>query len=495
MGTMTFQMPAGLSAEAVRELERTCMAGGPDNMPWPTELHFGPDRLGVTRGVDESGYLVAPWRVEGFGQLMGTSATLMERAHPYQLVTELARGKVNQVRCQAADWRTGGLQLSPALAEQIRAASLAFGRAVTAPVAESARQAQTALNLGYGAAQQLVDAYIDQVFHIRHQRQPRLETTLGCRLVPSVPEAGLNATLANCCNAVSLPLSWHTIEAEEATYHWEQADAVLAWALGQGLEVTAGPLIDFSSSQLPAWLWQWERDLASLASFMYKFVESAVRRYRNQVRRWQLTAASNWASVPALSEDELLGLTYRLGEAARQVDPTLELVVSIAQPWGEYMTLADRTHSPFIFADTLIRSGLNLSALDVEIVMGVSPRGSYCRDVLELSRILDLYALLGVPLRVTLGYPSDARSDPDADPDMRVDSGFWEGEFTPAVQAAWAGSCTALALCKPFVQGVQWVHWSDAQPHQFPHCGLVDQAGQLKPAALALQKLRSAHLR
>ena len=40
--------------------------------------------------------------------------------------------------------------------------------------------------------------------------------------------------------------------------------------------------------------------------------------------------------------------------------------------------------------------------------MGVTPRGSYCRDLLETSRILDLYALLGLPLRVTLGYPSSA---------------------------------------------------------------------------------------
>ena len=146
-----------------------------------------------------------------------------------------------------------------------------------------------------------------------------------------------------------------------------------------------------------------------MAGFMCKFVEAAVRRYRHRIRRWQLTAASNSASVLSLTEDELLGLTYRLAEAARQVDPTLEIVVGVAQPWGEYMAAAERTHSPFVFADTLIRSGMNLAALDVEIVMGPTPRGSYCRDLLETSRILDLYALLGVPLRVTLGYPSARR--------------------------------------------------------------------------------------
>ena len=79
-----------------------------------------------------------------------------------------------------------------------------------------------------------------------------------------------------------------------------------------------------------------------------------------------------------------------------------------------------RTHSPFIFTDTLIRSGLNPAAVDVEVVMGVGGRGSYCRDALDTSRLLDLYALLGVPLRVTLGYPSADGSDPDADPELAV---------------------------------------------------------------------------
>src|SRR6516165_7166403 len=111
MGTMTFQLPAGLSADAARELERTCMAGGPDNMPWPTDLRFAAGQMTVSRAVDESGYLAAPWPIDGLGVLMGTSATLIERARPYNLLVELARGKINQVRCQAADWRVGGLQL------------------------------------------------------------------------------------------------------------------------------------------------------------------------------------------------------------------------------------------------------------------------------------------------------------------------------------------------------------------------------------------------
>jgi hypothetical protein len=228
---------------------------------------------------------------------------------------------------------------------------------------------------------------------------------------------------------------------------------------------------------------------------MCQYVEQVIKRYRKRVRRWQLTAASNWASVLSLGEDELLWLTVRLAEAARQIDPTLELIVGIAQPWGEYMALEDRIQSPFIFADTLIRSALNLAALDIEIIMGIAPRGSYCRDLLETWRMLNLYMLLGVPLRVTLGYPASKALDSKADPDQRVGSGHWRGGYSPAVQAEWAAGFTALALCKPQVQAVHWVHLSDAAPHQFPNCGLLDARGNMRPALQQLRALREKHLR
>jgi hypothetical protein len=495
MGTMTFQLPLGLPADSAKELERTCVAGGPDNMPWPTELRLKPDVLAASRSVDESGYLVVPWSVDQVGRLMGTTATLMERSVPYNLLVELARGKVNQLRCQAADWKTGGLVIPDSLRQMIDDASKAFVQSVAGGNGEqSTEHAREALALGYRAAEQLVKAYTEQVFFVRHQRQARLDATLGCRLGPAQLDAKAGQLFTEAFNTVGVPMTWSAVEAEESNFDWSRVDAAVEWAADRELSVAAGPLIDFSSANLPAWLWLWERDLPSLATFMCKYVETAVRRYRNRVRRWQLTAASNNANVLSLTEEELLGLTYRLVETARQIDPSLDVVVGIAQPWGEYMAVEDRTHSPFIFADTLIRSGLNLSALDVELIMGVSPRGSYCRDLLETSRVLDLYTLLGVPLRVTLGYPSNDSADPDADPELRVGAGRWHGGFNPETQATWADAFCTLALCKPVVQGVQWVQVSDAGPHQFPHCGIVDAGGQPKPALQALTELRQKHL-
>jgi Glycosyl hydrolase family 10 len=495
----TFKLPAGLTGEAARALERTCMAGGHDNRPWPSQVRLSGNQLVVRHNVDDSGsgYLVAPWRIAGVGQLMGASSTLRERLEPYNLVLELARGKVNQIRCQAHDWIRDGINLPTSLLEQIQNLTRQFGQALISSSGEETNQAaQVVLAEAYKTADEMVRAYIDASLRSRQEVMPRLDTMLSCRLGAAIPADAQAEQLKANFHAVSIPLSWNLVEAEEGRYNWQTQDALVDWAIAQGMNATAGPLVDFSSAMLPAWLWLWENDVGSMAAFMCRYVETAVRRYANRIRRWQLTAASNCASILGLGEDELLGLTGRLVETVRQLDPSLELSIGIAQPWGDYMASAERIHAPHVFADTLIRYGVHLAAVDVELIMGVNPRGSYCRDLLEASRILDFYAqFLGVPLRVTLGYPSSSAADHDSDPELSASGGFWRDGFSPESQADWAASFAALALCKPRVSAVQWVNVSETEFHPFPHCGLIDPQGNAKPALQQLRLLRERHLR
>jgi hypothetical protein len=495
MGVMSFQVPTDLPAGMIPEVKRAWIIGGPDGMPWPTDVDYEPGQLTIRRNVDDSGCLAVPWDIRGASRLISTTGTLIERRDPYQLQTELARGKVNQLRGQAAEWQAGGLVLPPDLSERIRAASLSFARAASQSPPEQGPLAQAVLESSYATSKNLVDLYVEQMFAARHQRQPRLESTLGCRLGGGPLPAEQSARLTRACNAVCLPLTWSEVEPVEANYQWETYDALLQWAQDQQLAVTAGPLIDFSASRLPDWLWLWERDLTSLASFMCDYVETTLKRYGSQIRTWTLTTASNSAAILGLGEDEFLWLTARVMETARQVDAKLELIVGIAQPWGEYMANDDRTHSPFIFADTLARAGLNLSGLDLEFVMGIWPRGSYCRDLLETSRLIDMYSLLGIPLRVTLGYPSSSEADPLADHELKVAAGQWDDGFTPQEQAKWAAACAALALCKPSVRSVYWIHASDAVPHQFPRCGLFDSSHNPNAVLEPFEYLRYQHLR
>jgi hypothetical protein len=496
MGVMRFLLPSDISDDLAEALGRSSVGGGPDNMPWPTDATVSDGRMGVRREVDESGFLIAPWDIPGFGRFFGTTGTLIEREEPYPLPLELARGKINQIRAQAAEWEAIGTPIPAELADRIHEASVSFSRAVSQNEDACHGLAQLALERGYVAARDLVAHHTESELYRRKQRQPQLDTRFGCRLnsrtLPSVAE---RQRFLSACNEAGLSFAWDVVEPVEGEFHWEPFDNLLSWAEDENLPVVAGPLIDFSTRRMPDWLWLWRGDLTNVARFACDYVATVLKRYAGRVRQWQLCAASNLATVLGLGEEELLWLTARLVETARHVDPKLDLVIGVAQPWGEYMGRDDRTHSPFIFADTLIRAGLGLAALDLEIVMGITPRGSYRRDLLELSRVLDLYSLLGAPLRVMLACPSAHGPDPLADAELAVDAGSQRSSWTPTTQAEWATACGVLAIAKPYVQGVYWAHWTDAMPHQFPHCGLLDSENRAKPVLGEWERIRRAHLR
>src|SRR5262245_12412793 len=110
MGTLQFLLPPELNGSLLDELKGSYFAGGPEGLPFFSEVTLQGGKLIVSRRDDESGFACVPWKIEPFGTLMASTATLIERPSPYSLVLELVRGKVNQLRNQAADWQYGGLQ-------------------------------------------------------------------------------------------------------------------------------------------------------------------------------------------------------------------------------------------------------------------------------------------------------------------------------------------------------------------------------------------------
>jgi len=496
MGVMNFQIPGKLSAETAEGLRRAHQAGGYDHSPVPTQIELKEEQLVVRRDSDESGFFfAAPWEIPDVGRLFGTTSTLMERPTPYRLLVELARGKVNQLRSQAFEWQFNGFEFTPAITEQIQAATRAFGQSVRETDASVANEhAARTLGLAYSAAENLVASYVNQRFAQRRAQPEKTDPLLACR-VTDIPTGSHAEAFRRTFNSVCVPMTWRSLEPIEANYQWEATDRVLTWALDHQYQVTAGPLIDFTRRGVPEWLHTWEGDLPSLASFMCDYLETTIARYKNRIRRWVIASGSNNSLALGLSEDDLIRLTARLAEAAWGVDATLEVVVGLAQPWGEYLTGDYFNYSPFVFADTLMRAGLPLSGFELEWHMGAGPRGMYCRDLLDASRLLDMFGMLGAPLQLSLCYPSSVNRDPNADPEAAVGrTGVWHG-LTPDAQAKWAENFTALGLAKPFVSSTCWDHFSDIQPHRFPQGGLIDLSGNAKPSLERLRFVRETHLR
>jgi hypothetical protein len=143
-------------------------------------------------------------------------------------------------------------------------------------------------------------------------------------------------------------------------------------------------------------------------------------------------------------------------------------------------------------ADHLVRSGVPLAAIGVEIDVGYWPDGVAHRDPLEWSRIIDQWSLLGLPLYVFLAAPSGV-DEAGGKPNVVLNDNV-PGGWSAAAQAAWIKQFVPMLLAKPAVQGIAWQQAYDGKSAALPGAGLFDAAGKPKPALQELAALRSEHL-
>lgn len=468
---------------------------GADELPWCGRAYFSGSQLIVERAEDDSGSVHVPWRIDGHGDVLIATSTLMERDRPYQLEVELARGTANRLRSQMAQWEMLGLAVPDALRKEALEATKLFARAATSQgePAKAAEWAERSLTATANTMNHLVDIYSRQALDMRRAQTQPLAALLGVNLGHDVPKAAIARVLPSAFNLFSLPLTWKSIEASEGHRLWEKPDAQLAWAQSTGSRVSAGPLLELDDRGVPDWAYLWEGDFDSLLSFMLDHVRAVVKRYRGKIQLWQVAARITHGRVLGLSEEQRLQVAVRAINAVREIDPQTPMIVTFDQPWAEYMATEKLDLAPLHFADALVRADLGLSGLGLEINVGYHPGATIHRNPLAYSRLIDIWSLLDLPLLVSLTVPSSAAEDPASNRGIKVFSGE-ASQVSPAAQAAWIQRHVPLLLAKNCVQVVLWNQLSDAAPHEYPHGGLFDDKGKPKPALEVLRKIRKAYL-
>jgi hypothetical protein len=240
---------------------------------------------------------------------------------------------------------------------------------------------------------------------------------------------------------------------------------------------------------LPDWLFL-DDGYDEVQASVVKFIGAVVNRYRGKVQLWHVTARMNQDGAFAFSEEQRLRLVVDAVDRVRSVDARTPLVVSFNQPWAEYIARKDQELTPINFADTLIRGELGLAGIGVELHYGYWPGGTMPRDAMDVSRLLDRWSQIGVPLMVFLSAPSsmgtDAFARHPAHPLVDLRAG--------GVNANWQQQVVEwlfpVLLAKPTVQAIIWDHWTDAEPHELSCAGLLDSGNQPKPALASFGNLR-----
>ena len=491
MGILKFQLTSPTLASRHSELRKAYITGL-DRTPTRLSVELRPGMMACHRNTHESGRLFVPWPVEGFGTPIVGTATLAERSQPYNLAVELARGKLNEVRNQLADWRQMGLRTPPELDAVLGEAHRAFIKAVTSredPDAAFAA-AQACLSACWNAGDLLVDTYTSQVLHTRLGSTPKLPTHLGCALDSDPRQAPWVAELATAVNMVQLACSWKDVSPAEGQFRWDEFDAQLAWARRQQLNIQAGPLVEFRPNALPNWIWLWDGDFDTILGLVSDYVRLTVTRYRGKIPIWHLVHRTASTDLLGLSEEEQIRIAARAIQVARQTDPAAQFTIGVERPWAEWMGASPFQLGPLHLADYLVRADLGLAGIAIEIAPGYSTPGSHLRDLFDFSKLLDLYSLLNLPLHIWFAFPSSAEPDPKADPSARVETTQWPSPPDEAMQAHWASRWIALAVAKPYVRSVTWLQASDATPHLYPSGGLFRRDQTAKPIVPWLKQFR-----
>ncbi|HEX3601499.1 MAG TPA: hypothetical protein VHU84_15215, partial [Lacipirellulaceae bacterium] len=242
-------------------LEQVHMCGQ-DDLPWFSRAYFSGDQLIIERNEDDSGRVFVPWRIGQSNPLLINTATLVERDKPYLLEVELARGMLNNLRSQIAQWEALGLVVTRSLTDGIMEATSDFSRAATTQddTATAADWAKRSLATTAGTMARLTNEYVRQATAMRRAQPRQFASWFGVNLGGQPPKANVARQVANTFNMVSLPMKWRSIEAVEGRRDWAAADAEVEWAHTAGLRISAGPLLELDDRGVPDWTYLWEGD-------------------------------------------------------------------------------------------------------------------------------------------------------------------------------------------------------------------------------------------
>ncbi len=469
MGSMVFLIARRppLSREAV---DCAYMVGS-DGIPWQTQVVAREDRLIVTRQTQESGRFVIPWPAADGRCVALSTASLISSDTPYHLGLELSRGTLNQLQSQLALWESRGLQISGPMREPLTQAVQHF---VSASLSQSDTEKCAAE----------ANASLEQSLRVLDQLSR--EVVAFCTTSWSVPTApGLWATslddprdISALPKVIDPPLNfcfvrptWRDCEPNPAEWNWSSIEQMLQAARRTRVRLACGPLLRLGRDDLPDWLYLWGDDFDAIQSYVVSYIAAVVQQFSDRVGLWYCSAATNAEDALQMSEEQRLRLTVGALESLRQADSRTPAIISIRQPWGEYLGRAPMDLSPWQFADIVVRADLGLSGIGLELSLDCLPGKTLHRSLLEFSRMIDRWSVFGLPLVLFLSMPTPTQVPDQGHPDLQ-----------------YVEDLLRLFASRSSVHGIVWDQLCD-QPQW--KAGLLDDQGQVKPVLRTIQKCRS----
>jgi hypothetical protein len=437
------------------------------------------------------------WPLRDGSRLMVRTALVPDRAEPYLLTLELARGRIADVWRKKEDWGyafggptdtiekgLGEVKLLLAHAETVQDSPLPAG-----DLSEEALAKSVAL----GEQLALEDAR--RGIALRRQRGELGRVDFGCYWEAADVHHRAWERFGSAFNYATVPMVWRGIEPREHEHNWKWHDDWIQWLESKGLAIKGGSVIRFSEKYLPDWVWIWENDFETIRDSIFDHIERCVQRYRGRVDYWDAVTGLHVENCMNFALDRIIEATRVCCHAVKRTDPAAKVILELVHPWGEYYANNQRSIWPYHYAEMCMNAGVVFDAIGLQVFAGVGGPGFHCRDMLDISDLLDRFGALGKPVHLTaVGVPSASAPDPGAAVGAAGDpqgaGGVWHKPWDEVIQSEWLEEFYRVAVSKPFVMAISWRDFSDHQPHFMPHGGLLRKDLHPKIAYQRLAGLR-----
>ena len=464
---------------------RTVHVVGLDGIPWPCRGSKQENLLIINRNRDESGKVFVAYPFGKYGELTIATGTLPESDKPYDLVTELARGTLNRLRNQTSIWQEGGLQISDEVVSLTAAAVEKLSHSIMCDASDTASKDSSgaeSLELAMDCVFELSRNFGGKISIFRAQRKEFAKFWFaGSGVIPD--------------QAVPDTFSCWEVPPSPSPDDFESTK----------LPMIYGPFLDASSGGTSAGYDllepEFEPRRRKLLSYCQSAVEAMEQVPENNVSILHAVSGLNGTGHRNMSFPQQMQLATDIFSALEKLKKNLPIMASFDFPWAERLASSVGGTHPLQIADSLLRQGLQISYVGLEINLDYWPAGSVTRDPLQWIDLIDVWSQLGLPLVLLVRIPQmETAKTPEqpatvtTDDDTHRFANIVRGNLNDAQRCLMLDTVLPMMIARPNVHGVIWRQWQDADDQRYPMGGLMDPSSNKKHIFDLIQALHSSIL-
>ena len=189
-----------------------------------------------------------------------------------------------------------------------------------------------------------------------------------------------------------------------------------------------------------------------------------------------------------LSYPQQLDITAALVRLVEDSFDEVPTMVSFDFPWAERLVGAVGGVHPLQVADSMLRQGLSVGFLGLDINLDYWPNGSMLRDPLQWIDLIDIWSQLGLPLILNLKIPTGLPDVSDVKADREINRTL--SNLTDSSRIEFLETVLSVMIARPSVHGVIWSQWQDGDDRRYLGGGLIDENGNEKPIFDLIRRLR-----